>query len=172
MKSIAVIGSGFSSLAAASVLAAKGFRVTVYEKNKTLGGRARSFNANGFTFDMGPSWYWMPDVFDSYFDSFGKKVSDYYELKLLDPSYCVFFGNNNLLNVPASLDALYELFDSIENNSGVRLKEFLREAAYKYEVGMLKLAYKPGLSLVEFLDPNALKGFKLFSEIFLLSSVY
>jgi len=158
MKSIAVIGSGFSSLAAASVLAAKGFRVTVYEKNKTLGGRARSFNANGFTFDMGPSWYWMPDVFDSYFDSFGKKVSDYYELKLLDPSYCVFFGNNNLLNVPASLDALYELFDSIENNSGVRLKEFLREAAYKYEVGMQKLAYKPGLSLVEFLDPNALKG--------------
>ncbi|NIR53189.1 phytoene desaturase [candidate division KSB1 bacterium] len=158
MKRIAVIGSGFSSLAAASVLAAKGCRVTVYEKNKTLGGRARTFSADGFTFDMGPSWYWMPDVFDSYFDLFGKKISDYYELKLLDPSYRVFFEDNNVLHVPASLDALYGLFDSIEKNGGVRLKQFLREAAYKYEVGMQNLVYKPGQSLVEFLDRDFLKG--------------
>ncbi|MEM9856989.1 MAG: FAD-dependent oxidoreductase, partial [Bacteroidota bacterium] len=84
-KKIAVIGSGFAGLSAASSLAQAGYSVTVFEKNETPGGRARKFSAGGFTFDMGPSWYWMPDVFEQYFAKFGKKVSDYYDLVRLDP---------------------------------------------------------------------------------------
>ena len=84
MKKIAVIGSGFAGLAAASILAQKGLSVALVEKNQTLGGRARSFQAEGLTFDMGPSWYWMPEVFQEFFALFGKRVSDYYRLEQLD----------------------------------------------------------------------------------------
>jgi phytoene desaturase len=76
MKKIIIVGSGFSSLSAACYLAQQGHTVQVFEKNDTLGGRARQFKKEGFTFDMGPSWYWMPDVFESFFADFGKKVSD------------------------------------------------------------------------------------------------
>ena len=85
-KRIAVIGSGFSSLSAAAYLAKKGFSVKVFEKNQTLGGRARQLKKNGFTFDMGPSWYWMPDVFESFYNDFGKTTADFYNLERLDPS--------------------------------------------------------------------------------------
>ena len=71
-KNIAIIGSGFSSLSAACYLSKSGHKVTVYEKNDSLGGRARQFKEKGFTFDMGPSWYWMPDVFDKFFNDFGR----------------------------------------------------------------------------------------------------
>jgi phytoene desaturase len=90
MKKVAVIGSGFAGMSAATFLASKGYSVTVFEKNDTVGGRARKFESNGFVYDMGPSWYWMPDVFEKYFNSFGKSVSDYYDLKRLDPSYRIF----------------------------------------------------------------------------------
>ena len=86
-KKIVVIGSGFSGLSTATHLAAAGHSVLVLEKNEVLGGRARKFNANGFTFDMGPSWYWMPDVFENYFSNFGKKAADYYDLVRLDPAF-------------------------------------------------------------------------------------
>ena len=92
-KSIHIIGSGFSGLAAAALLAKQGFNVTVLEKNNQVGGRARLWEKDGFTFDMGPSWYWMPDVFESYFAHFGKKPADYYDLIRLDPSYSVVFGD-------------------------------------------------------------------------------
>ena len=82
-KNISIIGSGFSSLSAACYLAKAGHDVTVYEKNDRLGGRARQFKAEGFTFDMGPSWYWMPDVFEKFFNDFGKTTNDFYKLKKL-----------------------------------------------------------------------------------------
>jgi phytoene desaturase len=87
LKNAAVIGSGFSALSSATFLAANGYKVTVLEKNESPGGRARKFTEKGFTFDMGPSWYWMPDVFESYFNKFGKSSKDYYDLVRLDPSY-------------------------------------------------------------------------------------
>jgi phytoene desaturase len=92
MAKTAVIGSGFSGLAAACFLAKEGHEVTVLEKNSSPGGRARKFDAEGYMFDMGPSWYWMPDVFENFFKAFGKKPSDYYTLTRLDPSYRVFFS--------------------------------------------------------------------------------
>lgn len=152
-----VIGSGFAGIAAATSLAHKGYKVQVLEKNSEVGGRARKFSAEGFTFDMGPSWYWMPDVFEDYFGKFGKKVSDYYELVRLDPSYRVFFKDGPT-DLPADPNALYNLFESIEIGSGEKLKKFLEDAAYKYEIGIKELVYKPGKSLAEFADLRVLKG--------------
>ena len=91
-RKIAIIGSGFSSLSAAAYLAQKEFEVHVFEKNQTLGGRARQLKKEGFTFDMGPSWYWMPDVFESFYNDFGKSTEDFYKLERLDPCYQVIFG--------------------------------------------------------------------------------
>ncbi|PRY12714.1 phytoene desaturase [Pontibacter ummariensis] len=155
-QKVIVIGSGFAGLSAATCLAHEGYEVTLLEKNSTPGGRARSFSAEGFTFDMGPSWYWMPDVFESYFNKFAKTTSDYYNLKRLDPSYTVVFGQDDFMQVPASLDAFRELFEGLEKGSAGQLDKFLEQAAYKYEVGIKQLVYKPGRSLTEFMSPRLL----------------
>ncbi|MGZ8523616.1 MAG: phytoene desaturase family protein [Chitinophagaceae bacterium] len=159
MSQIAIIGSGFSGLSAAAYLSAAGHDVQVYEKNNTAGGRARQLRtANGYVFDMGPSWYWMPDVFERFFNDFGYRVSDFYDLKLLDPSFEVVFANQEVMSVPENFAQLCELFESIEEGSAARLEKFMQEAQYKYETGMEKLVYMPGLSLAEFADTNLLKG--------------
>jgi phytoene desaturase len=155
-QTVLVIGGGFAGLAAASCLAKAGYRVTLVEKNKTLGGRARAFSAEGFTFDMGPSWYWMPDVFEHYFGLFDHSPADFYQLQRLDPSYRVYFGKDDALDLPASLPELYALFNSLEPGSGQGLEQFLQQAAYKYQVGMQKLVYKPGRSLREFMSVKLL----------------
>ena len=155
-RSVLVIGSGFAGLSAATTLADEGFQVKIFEKNTDIGGRARKFTASGFTFDMGPSWYWMPDVFEDYFGRFNKKVSDYYELERLDPSYQVVYGKDDTLEIPANMDELKSLFDSIEPGAGEQLQKFLDQAAYKYQVGINNLVYKPGRSLMEFASPKLL----------------
>jgi len=161
MKKVVVIGSGFAGMSAACFMAKAGWDVTVLEKNDTPGGRARQLKEEGFTFDMGPSWYWMPDVFEHFFNCFGKKVSDYYELVRLDPSYRVYWPDSEM-DIPADYAALKKLFDSIEPGSGAALDQFLTEAAYKYHVGINKLVFKPGQSLMEFADWDLVKGiFKL-----------
>lgn len=151
-KKVIVIGSGFAGIAAAASLAKSGFEVTVLEKNTVPGGRARSFSEDGFLFDMGPSWYWMPEVFEQFFAAFGKQVSDYYELIRLDPSYTICFGKGDVLQVPAGMNALYELFERYEPGSSANLQRFLEEARYKYEVGMGEFVQKPGHSIMEFAD--------------------
>ena len=155
-KKALVIGSGFAGLSAAINLADKGFEVTILEKNKSIGGRARQFSDSGFTFDMGPSWYWMPDVFERFFNKFGKSVSDYYELIRLDPSYQVVYENGEAMPIPAQMSELKSLFDSLEPGAGFQLEKFMEQAAYKYEVGINQLVYKPGRSLLEFSDPKLL----------------
>lgn len=161
-KKVAVIGSGFAGLSAASCLAKDGFDVTVYEKNDQPGGRARKFESEGFTFDMGPSWYWMPDVFERFFNNFGKTTADYYSLLRLDPSYRVVFGQDDAIDISANLEKVFELFESIETGSAKQLKKFLDEAAYKYEVGINDLVYKPGKSITELASLKLITGaFKL-----------
>jgi phytoene desaturase len=162
VKTIGIIGSGFSSLAAACTLASKGYKVSVFEKNDTLGGRARKFETGGFMFDMGPSWYWMPEVFENFFNRFGKSAADYYDLVRLAPSYNVVFGKDDIVSIPAGYSELEQLFESIEPGSSNNLKKFLDEAAYKYKVGMEEFVWKPGLSVLEFADIRVLKSaFKL-----------
>lgn len=161
MKKAVIIGSGFAGLSAACFMAKAGWDVTVLEKQSTPGGRARQLKEAGFIFDMGPSWYWMPDVFERFFNCFGKKVSDYYELKRLDPSYRVYW-NDEPMDIPADYDELKKLFESIEPGSAKKLDSFMQEAVYKYEVGINKLVHKPGQSYTEFLDWDLVKGvFKL-----------
>ncbi len=157
-KKVIIVGSGFAGLASAACLAKAGYEVTVLEKNSTAGGRARQMTAEGFVFDMGPSWYWMPEVFEEFFGLFGKKVSDYYDLHRLDPSYTINFGGGNVMDVPANLEGLYALFESYEPGSSINLKRFLDEAAYKYEVGMQEFVHKPGHSILEFADLRVLRS--------------
>lgn len=162
MKKIVVIGAGFSGLASAALLAQAGNDVTILEKNALPGGRARKFSSDGFTFDMGPSWYWMPDVFDRFFQLFGKKTSDFYTLERLDPSYKFYFGKNDSVSLPASRIGVKEVFEHIESGAGNMFEKFLDEAEYKYKVAMSKFVYKPGLSMLEFVKPELLKSvFKL-----------
>jgi phytoene desaturase len=159
MKSIGIIGSGFAALSAACYLSKQGFKVSVYEKNKGLGGRARSFEAEGFTFDMGPSWYWMPDIFEKFFNDFGYSTADFYELKRIDPSYKIFFEDKTSLEIPASYQEIRDLFESIEPGSGEKLDQFLAEAKYKYEAGMNTYVRKPALSFHEFLNFEVISSF-------------
>jgi phytoene desaturase len=157
VKKAVVIGSGFAGMSAASFMAKAGWEVTVLEKHVMPGGRGRMYSEDGFTFDMGPSWYWMPDVFERFFNQFGKKVSDYYHLIRLDPSYRVYYPDAPI-DIPANYDELKQLFESIEKGSGEQLDAFLKEAHYKYEIGINKLVHKPGQRLTEFLDLDLAKG--------------
>ena len=160
-KDVIVIGSGFAGMSAACFMAKAGCNVTVLEKHAGPGGRARQFSEAGFTFDMGPSWYWMPDVFDHFFNCFGKKTSDYYQLKRLDPSYRIYWDVGPM-DIPADYNALRNLFEDLEPGAAAALDRFMKEAAYKYETGIKKLVFKPGQSWSEFLDWNLIKGvFKL-----------
>src|SRR5688572_24849162 len=115
MAKVAVIGSGFSGLSAASYLSAEGHEVVVYEKNAEPGGRARQLKtANGYLFDMGPSWYWMPGIFERFFTDFGYSVADFYQLQLLDPSFEIVYRDDERLTIPSDYNALRRLFESIE----------------------------------------------------------
>ena len=153
MKKVVVIGSGFSSLSAATYLAKAGFEVSMYEKNDTVGGRCRQFTKSGFTFDMGPSWYWMPDIFDDYFADFGRKTSDFYALDRLDPGYQIVFEDRNL-SIGASVEAIAQEFETIEPNSGNKLKAFLKKAAANYEIAIKKIVLRPGKSPLELITPE------------------
>ncbi|MEJ6980629.1 phytoene desaturase family protein [Pedobacter sp. P351] len=159
---IAIIGSGFAGLAAAAVLADKGHNVTIYEKNDQAGGRARIWESEGFKFDMGPSWYWMPEVFENFYNLFGKTTSDFYDLKRLDPSYRIYWGKNDFTDIPAKLTELEELFEEIEPGSSPKLKEFLKQAKFKYDTGMSDYVFRPSNSIKEYLDLRLLKeSFKI-----------
>ncbi len=144
-------------MSAAAFMAKAGWEVTVIEKHATPGGRARQLSEQGFVFDRGPSWYWMPDVFEHFFACFGKRVSDYYALTRLDPSYRIYFPDGPL-DIPADYSSLQQLFESIEPGAAKKLDLFLQEAAFKYQTGMGKLVYKPGRSFSEFLDKDLIKG--------------
>jgi phytoene desaturase len=161
-KKIVIIGSGFSSLSAASYLAKKGFDVHVFEKNDTLGGRARQLKKDGFTFDMGPSWYWMPGVFESFYNDFGKSTKDFYTLNRLDPGYQVVFGENEIIPIGDSLKKIYAVFEKEEAGSSQKLKKFITSAKDNYEIAIKDLVYRPGLSPLELITPTTIKKVNYF----------
>lgn len=157
-KKIIVIGSGFAGLCAASTAAKDGHEVILIEKNDQLGGRARIWKEQGFTFDMGPSWYWMPEVFENFYQKFGKTTSDFYELKRLSPSYRIYFGENDVVDIPSNFIELQALFESIEKGSGKKLMKFLKDAKYKYETGMNDFVWRPSSSITEFFELKIVKA--------------
>ena len=138
-KDIFIIGSGFSALAAACYLAKEGNNVTIFEKNSTIGGRARQLKKEGFTFDIGPTWYWMPDVFERFFGDFGKKPNDYYELIKLSPAYQVYFGIRDFVTIADNLNDIVKTFESIEKGSGAVLEKFMAEAKSNYDIAIKDL---------------------------------
>ena len=157
-KNIAVIGAGFAGLSSAAYLAKKGFQVTVFDQHTQPGGRARAVKEDGFLFDLGPSWYWMPDAFERFFASFGKRPSDYYELKRLDPSYRVFWEGNEQWDIPANYESFLQLMEATEKGAAKKTEDFLEQARIKYEVGMNDFVHRPSLSIAEFLDIQIAKA--------------
>lgn len=160
-----IIGAGISGLAASAVLAQQGFRVTVLDRNTTAGGRARTWEQDGFLFDLGPSFYWMPDVFERFFRRFGTTVADHYELRRLDPSYTVIFGAHDQWAVPSGQQAVARLFEQEEPGAGGKLATFLAEAALKYRLGMEDIVHAPSLGWHEYLRPELVSAW-LHSAVF------
>lgn len=158
-KNVLVIGAGFAGLSAAITLAQKGHKVTVVEKHTSPGGRARSFSAEGFTFDMGPSWYWMPEVAAGFFERNGRNIDSYLSLVRLDPSYQVIFSRDESIALPAAFEEICQLFDGIEKGSGKKLTKFMQEAGYKYETAMKTYINKPGLRISELCNMEVLQSF-------------
>lgn len=167
MKQIVnIIGSGFSSLAASCYLAQQGFEVTIFEKNETIGGRARQIKRDGFTIDIGPTWYWMPDIFESFFADFNKKPSDYYILDKLNPAYSVYFGKDDYITIEDTLEKIIIAFEKEEPGSSEKLKLFIEDAKNNYKIAMNDLVYKPGVSPLELVTPKTIKKInKFFSTI-------
>ena len=155
-KTVHIIGSGFSSLSASCYLAKAGYKVKVLEKNDSIGGRARQLKHKGFTFDMGPSWYWMPDVFERFFADFDKKPQDYYQLEKLNPGYQVVFGEDDTFEVADNLEDLYQSFDKHEDNGAKKLKNFMDKARSNYDIAIKKLVYKPGESPLELITKETI----------------
>ena len=165
-KTISVLGSGFSSLAAACYLAKAGHQVTVFEKNEQIGGRARQYKKDGFLFDMGPTWYWMPDVFERFFGDFGKTPSDYYHLEKLNPAYEVYYNPGDSIKISSKIDEIYALFEQEEKGSSIQLKKFLAQAKSNYDVAVKDLVYRPGVSPLELISPKTItKLNQLFFDI-------
>ena len=156
-KRIIVIGSGLAGMASAAYLAKEGHTVKVLEKNETYGGRLQTYKEKGFTFDLGPSWYWMPDLFESFFSDFGKKPSDYYTLTRLDPGYRVYFEDEEFFDVPENYEKLKANLEKIEPGAASALDEFLKDAKIKYEIAIKKFIYKPSLSPFEYIRLDLIK---------------
>lgn len=157
-KRIAIIGSGFSGLSAAAYTAKEGHEVHIFEKHNQPGGRARQLKTEeGYVFDMGPSWYWMPDVIQDFFEDFGYTTSSFFELISLNPQFEMIFSDEKI-DVPENFEALKATFEKIEKGAGFQLEKFMKSAKFKYEVGMKDFVHKPCANWSEFISLKIAKS--------------
>ncbi|PKQ45568.1 phytoene desaturase family protein [Confluentibacter flavum] len=161
-KSVIIIGSGFSSLAASCYLAKYDYNVTIFEKNQTIGGRARQLIKEGFTFDIGPTWYWMPDVFERFFADFDKSPSNYYTLEKLNPAYSVYFGKDDYITIEDTLEKIALAFEKEEKGSAKKLNTFIEKAKSNYDIAIKDLVYNPGVSPLELVTSTTIKKLNQF----------
>ncbi len=154
-RKVTIIGSGFSSLSASCYLAKQGYEVALYEKNDSVGGRARQLTKEGFTFDMGPSWYWMPDIFERFFGDFGKKPSDYYHLDKLNPAYKIYFSEDSI-SIGDSMESICGEFERLQPGSARYLRRFIAKAQKNYQIAINDIVYRPGLSPLELVTPDTI----------------
>ncbi|MCF7799048.1 phytoene desaturase [Candidatus Woesearchaeota archaeon] len=174
-KSVLLIGAGFGGLATACLLAKEGYKVTVIEQLDQPGGRARLYTEQGFSFDMGPSWYLMPDIFEKFFAQFGKRPEDYLTLTRLDPAYKMYFGKDDVVTIREDLATNKELFERYEKGAGEKLQTYLDAAQYQYQTAMSKFIYKNYTSLKDMLDPKLAKAglrMRLFASLDKYASRY
>lgn len=165
-QQVTIIGAGFSALAASCYLSQQGFDVLILEKNAHLGGRAQQLHKDGFVFDMGPTFYWMPDVFEKFFNDFGKKTSDFYELNRLNPGYEVYFGVHDSVKIADNLADIAESFEAVDKGSGTKMKAFIKRAEDNYNIAIKDLVYQPGQNIMEIITPQtALKLGEFFGTI-------
>lgn len=155
MKTI-IVGGGFGGLAAAALLARQGADVTLLEKNASVGGRARVWRQDGFTFDMGPSWYLMPEVFERFFEAAGARRSDYFDLQKLDPYYRVFFSPDERVDITPDIEQTRATFESFEPGGAKKLDRYLDQARYKYDVAVGEFLYREYRSVGQFLNRRLL----------------
>ncbi|MCL9816583.1 phytoene desaturase family protein [Natronocalculus amylovorans] len=156
-EDVVVIGGGFGGLSTACYLADAGANVTVVEKNEQLGGRASRLVSDGFRFDMGPSWYLMPDVFERFFGHFDRDVSDYYTLSRLDPHYRIFFKDGDQVDLVPDLEQNKQLFESYESGAAEELERYLEKSQRNYEIGMEHFVYTDRPRLRDYMDLDVLR---------------
>lgn len=163
--SVAVVGGGFGGLAAACYLAQAGADVELVEKNERLGGRASLLETDGFRFDMGPSWYLMPDVFERFFNQFDRDVTEYYTLDQLDPHYRIFFKDGDQVDITPDREQVIETFESYEQGAGDALREYLETSEQHYSVAMENFVYEDRPRLRDWIDRDVMSaapiGFQL-----------
>lgn len=103
---VAVIGGGLGGLAAAADLALRGFDVEIFEKNERIGGKLNILKKDGFSFDLGPSIFTLPQMFRPLFEGNGKKLEDYIDLVRVDPQWRNFFEDGTKIDLFESLEAM------------------------------------------------------------------
>ncbi|MGO1317255.1 MAG: phytoene desaturase family protein, partial [Cellulomonadaceae bacterium] len=136
---VVVIGGGIAGLASAALLARAGYDVEVLEQRATVGGRAGSWESQGFRFDTGPSWYLMPEVFDHFFRLLGTSAAAELDLRRLGPAYRVFFERAAPVEVVTGQVA--ELFESLEPGAGRATAEYLANARETYRTATQRFLY-------------------------------
>jgi phytoene desaturase len=163
-KKVVIIGAGVGGLATACILAQSGYDVSIYEKNNQPGGRAGIFKANGFTFDTGPSWYLMPEIFEHFFELLGEDVNKLLKPQRLSPSYKVFFKDSLLGTTTITGDPALDrkTLNAIEPGAAAKLDTYLAKAEEQYVIATKQFLYKNYDSLTDFLTPQMLtQGLKM-----------
>lgn len=157
-RRVVIIGAGIGGLSTANILAKAGFDVAVYEQLDMPGGRAGMLRKDGFSFDTGPSWYLMPEVFDHYFELLNTDTGEQLNVVKLTPSYKVFFENAEPVTIVADLNDAKSKFESIEPGSAAALDRYVALGRRIYDMSLKHFLYTNVRSLRDMLKWEIIKS--------------